>query len=190
MNEMDPMTAQRLQDHLQLLSAPRTVAGPGQPGLSRRSRLAGRRGGGPPAGPAAAQVTTELAHQQANARTDAREGPQGGAGRRLEQARKKVESAGLEPGDRDALLRRVDRAITEIRQFVEQNRPRIELAEKNDHVRQDIDREQKTKVQMQQKLAAMVDEYNRLHGRAALRRGGGARQAGRRTGPQGTGRAA
>ena len=53
----------------------------------------------------------------------------------LEDARRKVEASGLEPPFRDQLLRRVDRAIGETRQLIEQNRPQIELAEKNNRVR-------------------------------------------------------
>ena len=52
MNELDPVTAQRLQDHLQLLSVPsRTRALPGAVRRRPASPVVGRRDGRPPAGP-------------------------------------------------------------------------------------------------------------------------------------------
>ena len=63
---------------------------------------------------------------------------------------------------RDQLLRRVDRAIAETKQFIEQNRPQIELAEKNNRIRQDVDRQQRVKVEVGEKLAMMIDEFNKL----------------------------
>ena len=80
----------------------------------------------------------------------------------LEEARKRVESAGLDESSRDQLLRRVDRAIGETRQIIEQNRPQLELAEKNNRIRQDIERQQRVKVEVQEKLALKIDKFNKL----------------------------
>ena len=80
----------------------------------------------------------------------------------LEQERKKIEAAGLEPPLRDALLRNCDRNLTDLQQYIEKNRPRLELAQKNNDLRSEIDREKQAKLDRQQKIAAKVDEYNRL----------------------------
>jgi general secretion pathway protein D len=157
MNELDPLTAQRLQDHLQLLSMPRPAARgvpPGQPGS--------------PAEEAAArqfalqrQVYADVGQQEANAKALLAKDPKGALAL-LQETRQRVEAAGLQPAVRDQMLRRLDRAIADTQQFIEQNRPRIELAEKNDRVKQDIKREELAKEQMREKIALKVDQYNRL----------------------------
>jgi general secretion pathway protein D len=161
MNELDPVTAQRLQDHLQLLSVPsRTKALPGQPPqpgqppsladetVARQQVLA-------------RQVAGDLAHKESNARA-MREADPKGALALLEEARKNIQAAGLDSATHDQLMRRVDRAIGETKQFIEQNRPQIELAEKNRRIEQDIDRQQRTKVEVGEKLAMKIDEFNKL----------------------------
>jgi general secretion pathway protein D len=160
MNELDPITAQRLQDHLQLLSAPsrmRAMQGPPQPG--QPSSLANETAARQQA--LARQVTSDLAHKEANARAMRESNPKGSLAL-LEEARKNVEAVGLDSPTRDQLLRRVDRAIAETKQFIEQNRPQIELAEKNRRIQQEVERQQRAKVEVGEKLALKIDEFNRL----------------------------
>ena len=71
-------------------------------------------------------------------------------------------TAGLEPAVRDQFLRSVDRAIAETNQVIAQNRPQIELNEKNNRVQQDVERRQRVKLEVQTKLALLIDEYNVL----------------------------
>ena len=129
-NDFDSVTWQRLQDHLQMLSASRAnpPAG-GQPAgvadqAAARQQLLAR------------QVATELAQSESNALAVRERDPKRALG--LWRMRRKVEAAGLEPPFRDQLLRRVDRAIDETRQLIEQNRPQIELAEKNNRIREQV----------------------------------------------------
>lgn len=155
-NDLDPMTAQRLQDHLQLLSAPsrtnpaRNAAAPAvaDDAAAKQQMLA-------------RQVAADLAHRESNARAMLPTDPQGALAM-LDEARKRVEAAGLDSAAREQLLRRVDRAIGEARQYIEKNRPQLELADKNNRIRQDIERSQKMKVEVQEKLAMLIDECNRL----------------------------
>ena len=77
----------------------------------------------------------------------------------LEQTRKNVEAAGLEPDARSRLLGRVDRALAETRQFIDQNSPRIELEEKNQRTQAKIDLGRKTKLEIQEKLALLFDDF-------------------------------
>ena len=158
-NELDSVTAQRLQDHLQLLGASSPTK-PGQPqpagqtpsmadeAVARQQVLA-------------RQIVTELAHREASARALRDTDPKGALAM-LEEARKKVESSGLDSSTRDQLLRRVDRAIAENKQFIEQNHPQLELAEKNAHVKQEVERQQRTKVEVGEKLALLIDKFNKL----------------------------
>ena len=158
MNELDPMTAQRLQDHLTLLSTPRNQGArsgqPGQPGspvdeaVSRQQALL-------------RQVATEAAHVETQARAT-REKDAKASLAMLEEERKKIESAGLDPASREQMLRRIDRSLADTRQYIDQNRPKIELADKNNRTREEMAREAKVKQQSQEKLAELVNEYNRL----------------------------
>jgi len=155
-NELDPLTAQRLQDHLQLLSAsnrekpPRATAGTtGTEELAAQQQILWR------------QIAAEVAQRESTARS-LRESDPKGALSLLEEARKKVESSGLDRAAREQLLRRVDRTIAETQQYIEQNRPNIELAEKNRRIQQEVDREKRVKVEVQEKLATLIDQFNRL----------------------------
>ena len=107
------------------------------------------------------QVHAELVQQEMAARAMFGTDPKG-ALKTLEEAKKKVEAAGLEPNARDQFLRRVDRVIGDVQKAIDQNRPQIELAERNNRVRSEIEREQRTKIETQDKVKLMVDEFNRL----------------------------
>lgn len=156
-NELDPATAQRLQDHMQLLAAPAHVKPQPQPGQSptmadetalRQQTLA-------------RQIGMDLAQKETAAKK-LRETDPNGALAMLDDARKKIEASGLDNALRDQLLRRADRAITETKQYIDQNRPQLELAQKNARVHQEVDREQRMKVEVDEKLALLIDEFNRL----------------------------
>ncbi|MGA2059933.1 MAG: hypothetical protein ABSG67_05585 [Thermoguttaceae bacterium] len=156
-NELDPAVAQRLQDHLQMLSSP-AQHGAAQSGGQLPSLLdetAARQQ------VLARQVAADLAHLEANARAMRETDPKGALSS-LEEGRKKVEQAGLEPGARDQLLRRADRAIGETKQYIDENQPRLDLAEKNNNTRQDIERDMRVKQETKEKIAQKLDEFNRL----------------------------
>jgi general secretion pathway protein D len=157
MNELDPVVAQRLQDHLQMLSGPaqRGAAQGGGQSPTLLDETAARQQ------VLARQVAADLAHLEANARA-MRESDPKGALSLLEEGHKKVDAAGLEPAARDQLLRRTDRAITETKQYLEENQPRLELTDKNNRTRQEIDREGRAKQDTKEKIAQKIDEFNRL----------------------------
>jgi len=155
MNDLDPMTAQRLQDHLQLLSAPSRTKPQSGPAPTMADETAARQR------VLANQVATDLAHKESNARAMRDANPKAALAM-LEEARKKVEASGLDSTAREQLLRRVDRAIAETQRFIEENRPQIELTDKNNRTRQDVDRSQRVKVEVGEKLALKIDEFNKL----------------------------
>jgi general secretion pathway protein D len=110
---------------------------------------------------AARQAGADLAHVEANARAMMATNPQQ-AIEMLEQAKQKIDAnAGLEPGTRDILLRRVDRSIGEAKQFFDQNRPQIERMQKNQRIREDVAKRDNMRLDNQEKIAQFVDEYNR-----------------------------
>ena len=149
-DQLDPVVVQRMQDQLQFLSAsqqrpPQSIA---EEAATQQQVLI-------------RQVQAELLHQESTAKATMSSDPKRALAM-MEQARQKVETSGLDPAARDQLLRRADRTLNEMRQFVNEYRPRIELQEKNRRIEGEIERTQKTKLEIQEKLAATVDEYNRL----------------------------
>ncbi|MEN6451232.1 MAG: hypothetical protein ABFC96_12135 [Thermoguttaceae bacterium] len=155
-NDLDPMTAQRLQDHLQMLSArsrtqPQSPMAPGMMADDAANRMQ----------VLARQVAADLAHREANARAMRETDPKGALAM-LEEARKRVEEAGLDSALREQMLRRVDRAIADTKQVIDTNRPQIELAEKNKEVRDQVERTKKVKLEVDEKFAVMVNECNKL----------------------------
>ncbi len=154
-NELDPFVAQRLQDHLQLLSVPGNRRQVGSPATSMIDEAAAKQQ------LLIRQINAEVIHQEANARKLLQTDPKG-ALKLLADSRKKVEQAGLEPRACGQLLRRIDRSLTEMRTFVDQNSARIELDERNRQVSQQVSHEQQVKLEVQEKLALMVDEFNTL----------------------------
>jgi len=153
-DQLDPVTQQRLQSYLQLLSPSRSAGQPVGPGTSivdeatAKQQLLIR------------QLSVEVTQREAKARSMLPTDPNGALAL-LEETRKMVEASPLEPAGRDQLLRRVDREVTQSRRFIEQNRPRIELDQRNQQVRDEIDREQSVKLDIQEKLARLVDDFNK-----------------------------
>ncbi len=150
-NELDPVTAQRLQGRLQMLSTSGADSAP--PSMIDKAAQAQRS--------LYQQVAVEVAHQESEAQALKQTDPKGALAR-LEETRRRVETAGLEPVARDRLLARLDRSLAETRQYVDQNRARIDLEERSERTREDIKREQQVTLDVQQKLALLVEEYNQL----------------------------
>jgi general secretion pathway protein D len=153
-NELDPITRQRLQDALQMLSAS-PHAGPQGPASSLLDDAAAKQQ------VLARQVMAEVAYQESNAER-LRETDPKGALAVLEETRQNVAASGLEPTARDQLLRRLDRDLADTQRFIEENRPRIELDENNRRTREEIERGREMKLDLQDKISVMVKEYNRL----------------------------
>jgi general secretion pathway protein D len=80
----------------------------------------------------------------------------------LKEARAMVEASTVGPEAKARLQRRVDRALTEAEKYITENRARIELDERNKGVLDEIDRERTVKVEVQEKIALMVNEFNTL----------------------------
>ena len=116
MKDLDPLTADRLQDKLRLLSGG-ARCGDAQISRRRRTRLpqCARHNCGKPLpirGIAKAKLRAMLEKNLKAALS------------MLEETRKRVEAANLEPNDRDRLFRQIDRAIAENKKYLEQNASR------------------------------------------------------------------
>ena len=154
-DEFDPATFQRLQDHLQFLSAstaPRPAA-PAEGSLldntAAQQQIMAR------------QISAEIARLENESR-QARQTDPGRAMRLLENARQMVDTSQLNPAERDQLLRRVDRGVAELNRYVEENRGHIDLAARNQQVLADRQRMAEMGVEVQEKIALMVNEFNTL----------------------------
>lgn len=153
-HELDPVTAQRLRDYLQML--PPAVEPPRQPGpTSPIDEAAARQQ------VLAKQMAADVAQAISNARRLLESDPKAAVAQ-LEQMRTKVEGSGLEPAVRDRMLRQLERELAETQKFIQQNRPRIEMEERNQKVAQNIERQQQNKLEIQNKLAQKVEEFNTL----------------------------
>lgn len=155
-DELDPRALQRVQQRLSALD--RTGGDVRRTGGQQPSEL--------PASDADADVrmrkaSMELARQE-NAARNLEEVDPKGALQVLQSARARVEQAELEPEQREQLVRRVSRSIGELEAFIAANKPQIELTEKNRQTQEEIDRERKLKLDVQQRLAYLVDQFNQL----------------------------
>ncbi len=153
--DLDPYTQQKLQDMLQLLAItrPATPAPAGQPSIiddaAAKAALLAR------------QVSVDIAQQTREAERLRQTDPNA-AVKLLQETKARVEAAGLEPASRDRLLRQIDRALVDTANYVEENKPRIELDQRNRAVLDQIEQEQKMTLDRQQKLKELVDRYNML----------------------------
>jgi general secretion pathway protein D len=152
--DLDVDMQQRLQDRLQIVAqGPAILPAPGESGLMKEAagqeQLKVRR------------ANDEVNRQIAVARKLQESDPKQAAAV-LEQARRFVETASLDTPTTDMLLRRVDRNVDELQKYVDSNKARIALDERNRTVKDEIDRDMQVKVEVQEKIAKMVDEFNEL----------------------------
>lgn len=85
-----------------------------------------------------------------------------GALERMQALRGRVNQAELDGAAKKQLLTFVDRSITQLTAYIEQNRYEIELNEKNKRILDDINRENTTKLQTDDKIADLIEKYNKL----------------------------
>ncbi len=155
-DQLDAATVQRLQDRLQMLSAPAAGSSRGgaKPGELLDSATAAQR-------LLAKQVSADLAQKESAAGKIRDKDPKK-AMQILKDARAAVEAAGIDPESRAQFLRRVDRKVAELDKYITDNRAQIEMDDTNREVLKEVDRRQATKVEVDEKLAKLVDEFQKL----------------------------
>jgi general secretion pathway protein D len=153
-DQLDPSVAQRLQDHLQLLSAPPAASRGTKPEMLLDAQ-------GSEQALLARQISNDLAKQEMAA-DKAREKRPTESMKILKEARAAVDAAGLDTEQKGILLRRVDRKIAELDKYIIEHRAEIELDEKNREILAEVDRRLETKLVIDDKLAQIVDDCNRL----------------------------
>lgn len=103
----------------------------------------------------------EILNEEKAAQQQAQKDPRG-ALTNLERLRERVAGAEVEPAARKQLLTIVDRLVGELKTFIDQNKATIENTEQNNSVKAEVVRDQEVRLQMQGKLANMVEQFNTL----------------------------
>ncbi len=154
-DQLDAASAQKVQDHLQMLSAPPAGArGGAKPGTlidkaASAQQLQVR------------QLSADVAQKEIAAGKVREKDPKQ-AMQILKDARAMVEAAGVEAESRAQLLRRVDRKVAELDKYINDHRAQIELDAANKDVLKEVDRRKNAKVEVDEKLAKLVDEFQKL----------------------------
>ena len=107
------------------------------------------------------QVMAEVARQSRKALDMRDKDPLGAIGE-MEKTRSMIAESSLSGEDKKVLLGRVDRLLGEMQKYVERHRAEIELDASNQQVRDDLARKREYRVEVDQRLATLVDEYNKL----------------------------
>jgi len=150
-DSLDATTRQRLQDHLLLAGSSNSTAEEEdeETEAEREERARINR------------FVSDVQREQATIARDVRTRPKD-AWEAMKKLREQVEDYDLPPEIRRPLASRLDQAVTEMEAFIDSNRAKIELDEQNRAVLAAVDRERKMRVEIENKLALMVDDFNGL----------------------------
>ncbi len=154
-NELDIVSQQRLQDHLQMLTPGNSAAAPG---ASNGSLLNAASSG---QAVIARQMSAEVGKQQGEAARLRATDPQG-ALTLLKDAGERVQKSELDEGMKTQLMRRLDLSIAETERFIRDHGAEIELDRANKAVMDDIERKREVRKQVQIRLAELIDQFNTL----------------------------
>lgn len=153
-DSLDVLSQQRLQGHLQMLQAPSTEKLPAPGGELLEAASAGE-------SVVARQVALEVSKAQSDAKK-IRESDPTRSLKMLTGAREQVENSELSAELKTQLLARVDYSIGEAQKYIDAHKSEIELDDTNKRILGEIDRERVVKVEIQGRVAAAVDEFNKL----------------------------
>jgi general secretion pathway protein D len=149
--ELDSNARARLQDHLRMLAKP-AAAAPAPTNLqgaeTNQKVLVN-------------QISAEVSRTQTQAREMMARDPRKSL-ELLKAAKEKYASASVDPATKDLIQRRLDLSINEAQKYLDANKHQIELDEKNNSVRTDVKRDQQHKIEVDEKLAKLITEFNKL----------------------------
>ena len=148
--ELDAETRQRLQDHLGLLRVPNEASSAPREDLQ-----------GIEASDELRQLANEISREQAAIMRQLRQEPRG-AWDRVKELRDRVANADIDELGRQRLLARVERTMTDVDNFVERNKEKIERDERNNAMMSEIRRRRQMRVEVDEKIAVMVQDFNDL----------------------------
>lgn len=149
--ELDPLTRQELQVKLSQLSASGGVGR--EPSrfdeINMQADLVRQ------------QIFHEIGKEEEAANRMLQDDPKG-ALELMQRLRDRVSVAQVEPTSRDRLVAIVDRKVNEIAGYIEAHRAEIELDERNREILTAIDRENATKLEVQDQIAQLIERFNTL----------------------------
>ena len=151
-NQLDLLTQQRLQGHLQMLQASKESMP--APGGLLDSAAAGQT-------VLARQISADVGRKQSEAEKLRQKDPMQ-ALKVLEEARAVVEESQLSEEIKAQLVRRIEKSTTDANQYIQDHKAELDLEATNREILSEIDRERVVKVEVQQKVAQMVNEFNKL----------------------------
>ena len=156
--QLDLLTQQRVQSHLQMLSAGNAATRAAAPGADGGDLMESATSGQLVL---SRQISAEVGRKQSEA-ARIRERDPNRALEILREARQAIENADLQPGTQNQLLRRVDLSLAETEKYIRDHKSELELDATNQAILDEVDRERVVKVQVQQKVAELVNEFNKL----------------------------
>ncbi len=154
-DQLDPISQEQLRSHLQMLAGNPEVH---TTRISGDSLLDSANSGHKVL---ARQLSTEVGRRQSEA-AKVRASDPDEALRLLEEASEQVASSELDENAKKQLLRRIDLSVAETERFINDHRSELELDAANREVLEEIDRSRAVKLQVQERMAEMVDQFNAL----------------------------
>ena len=156
-DQLDPITHKRLEDHLRMLSD--GSQGGSARGGARGSSLLNSADSDMKV--LARQLSADVGRQQSEA-AKLRSTDPDGALKLLEDIAKEVEDSELGEGMKRQLQRRISMTVAETERYIKDNKAQLELDAANQEVLDDLERAREVKLQVQQRLAELNDQYNQL----------------------------
>ncbi len=164
-DQLDVLSQQRLQGHMQMLSAPEASAktkdqqSAGEPlpapeGQLLDSAAAGR-------SVAARQLSADVGKRQSEAAKLLATDPNQSLAV-LREARGMVDASELDADLKKQLVSRLDMSLRQTEKYIKDHKSELELDATNREVLNEVDRERVVKVEVSQRMAEMVDQFNKL----------------------------
>jgi general secretion pathway protein D len=154
---LDVLMQQRLQGHLQMLSTASTSGGESiaaPEGEMLDAAAAGQT-------VVARQLSADIGKRQSEA-TKMREADPVGSLRLLREARGMVETASIDDAVKRQLLSRLDMSVADTEKYINDHKAELELNAANKEILDEIERERVVKIEVQGRVAEMVDQFNGL----------------------------
>jgi general secretion pathway protein D len=155
LNQLDVLSQQRLQGHLQMLStrAPKEAIAAPEGGLID-SAAEGQ-------SVLARQLSADVYKRQSEAEKLRTTDPKQSL-KLLEESRAQVEESQLSQELKSQLLRRIELTTNATNKYIEDHKAELDLEATNREILGEVNREQAVNLEVQQKMAQMVDEFNKL----------------------------
>ena len=153
-NQLDPAMRDRLDGHLQMLSpmTPEPLATP--PGSLIDQSTADVQ-------VIARKLASDVSQAQSEAKQLQTRDPEQALAK-LQQARQQVADSTVDSNTRELLQRRLDVSIREVEQYINEHRSELDLNAQNQSVQEENERRKVNRIETQQKIADMVEQYNKL----------------------------